>query len=516
MVDHHLRMADEGEGETLSSQTLSGLNWQVLASAVRFVAQFGIGIALARLLPPEDFGIVGIAYIVTGFASTLANLGFGPALIQRTELTERHVRVAHTLTVLVSAVMMVVLFASAERVAGFFGDGRVAPVLQVLSLTFPVTGFGTAAGALLTRRLAFDVLVRIELFASVIGYGGVAVVMAVAGYGYWSLVGGTLVQTVLATSLTYAAVRHDARPLTGRAEIRDLFRFSAGMSLTSLANYFARQGDYFVVGRLMDATSLGFYSRAYSLMQLPLSFFGDSLSRVLFPAASKVQGDAERFQRAFFTAFSLSVAVSLPISLGVAVLAPEIVLVLYGDRWAATIPLLQILALFGVFRMSYNTAAAFVRARGQAYRLLLSQVIYGVLVVGGSWWAGTRWGLEGVAWSVGGAMFAMWLLVAGFATRAASVPLVPFVRLTLRAAVPGLGVALVLLGLASGSRALGLPRPVLLGIAAVVLGSLTLLGLFQQARRFDNPAINAMLNRAFARIAAARHGIGRGFYRDTR
>lgn len=300
-------------------------------------------------------------------------------------------------------------------------------------------------------------------------------------------------QTVLSSVLSYAAERHALLPLVARAETRDLIGFSVGMSLTSTANYFARQGDYFVVGRLMSASSLGFYSRAYSLMQLPLTFFGRALSRVLFPAASRVQDDPERFRRAYLATFSISVAVSLPISLAVAVLAPEIILTLYGEKWAATVPLLQTLALFGVFRMSYNTAAAFVRARGQSYRLLLSQVIYGGMVVGGSWWAGTVAGLQGVAWAVGGAIFAMWLLVVGFANKAAAVSIGRFVSSLATAAVPGMAIGLFIYGVATGLRALLTPSFALLVVAGMAFSIITLWVLTYQARQLDHPAVQVHL-----------------------
>lgn len=497
-------MQAEPREQALGQQAVSGLSWQMLASAIKFVSSFGIGIALARLLPPEDFGIVGLAYIATGFAATLTDLGFGPAIIQRKELTERHIRVCQTLSVAATVLMGVALFASAGLIADFFKDPRVEPVLQVLALSFPFTGLGITSGALLTRQLAFKTLVKIQLFASILGYGGVAVAMAATGFGYWSLVGGTLVQTVLSTVLQYVASRHTLRPLVSRAEVRDLFGFSAGMSLTSTVNYFARQGDYFVVGRLMDATSLGLYSRAYTLMQLPMTFFGQALSKVLFPAASRVQDDPERFRRAFLTTFSISVAVSLPVSLMIAILAPEIILVLYGEKWAATIPLLQILALFGMFRMSYNTAAAFVRARGQAYRLLLSQVIYGALVLGGSWWAGSVWGLAGVAWAVGGAIFAMWLLVTGFAMRATSVGITEFGRTLAWATIPGLAVAAALFTFAAGSRMLALPQFVVMGTGGLIFAALTLWSLSHQAKQFNHPSINALRARGYSALSAFR------------
>lgn len=497
-------MADAPNNQDLSRQTVSGLSWQMLSSVVRFVAQFGIGIALARLLPPEDFGIVGLAYIATGFATILTDLGLGPAIIQRKELTQRHVRVCHTLSVVAAVLIGIALYGSAGLIADFFKDVRVEPVLQVLALTFPFSGFGTTAGALLTRRMAFSTLVKIELITSIVGYGAVAVTMAALGYGYWSLVGGTLVQTVLAALLKYAVTRHDLRPLTTRAEINDLFGFSAGMSLNTTVNYFAQEGDYFVVGRLMDAASLGFYSRAYALMQLPMKFFGSSLFHVLFPAAARVQDDPERFRRAFLTTFSLSVAISLPVSLSIAIFAPEIILVLYGEKWASTIPLLQILALFGAFRMSSNTAGAFIQAKGQAFRLLSSQIVYGFLVVCGSWWAGSVAGLEGVCWAVGGAMTVYWTFVVSFANVAALSSISQCLYSLRGALFPGLFVGVILLSVATGLRTITEEELVIFVIGAFVSGSVILWSFLRYIRSLDHPAIGNALSQITLRVVALR------------
>jgi lipopolysaccharide exporter len=497
---------------TLAQQTASGLGWQVSASGIRFLGRFGIGIALARLLPPEDFGIVGIALIATGFASTLADLGLGPALIQAKAITERHIRVSLTLSVLMAFLMAAALYGSARLIADFFDDARVGPVLRLLSLTFLLSGFSVTAAALLVRRLAFKTTVKIELLSSIAGYGGVAIPLAAAGFGYWSLVWGTIAQTALSVPMTYVAGRHSLRPLISRAEIRDLLRFSSGMSLSSTMNFFARQGDYFVVGRLMSAASLGIYSRAFMLMELPHVFLGTALSRVLFPAASRVQSDPERFRRAYLTTFSLSVAVSLPVSLGIAILAPEIILTLYGEAWAAAIPLVQILSLFGMFRMSYNTAGAFVRAKGHAYRILLCQVIYGTLVVGGSWWAATTYGLQGVAWAVGGAIASLWVLIVVFANHAAAVPITQFVRTVAVASGPGLVTGAALVALVTALRAMSVPQFVLLVLCGCALAIVLLRNLIYQARNVDHPVINQTLSRLGASLKSVRVAVAQCFW----
>jgi O-antigen/teichoic acid export membrane protein len=505
----------EATNPDLGSRTATGLSWQLLASFVRVFASFAFGVALARLLPPEDFGIVGIAFIVTGFVYILTDLGLTPALVQRREVNEAHVRVCHTVAMTAGVLMTVLVYAGAGSVADFFNEPRVEGVLQVLAFASLLSSFGATSGALLLRRLAFRTTVRIELIASVLGYGVVAVVMAARGSGYWSLVGGALAQAALSSVLSYAAVRHALRPLASAGEFKDLLGFSTGMALTSLINFFAVKGDYFIVGRMMNVASLGFYTRAYTLMELPQVVFGSALSRVLFPAAARVQDDADRFRRAYLAVFSISFAIALPVSLCLAILAPEVVLVLFGDVWKPVVPLLQILCLFGAFRMTYNTASAFLRARGKIVPLLLSTIVYGALVLGGGVWAASMAGVQGVAWTVGGAITVMWLLVVGAANRAADVPLPQFARELMLAALPGLAVSFGLLGLVAGMRAVEIPALLVLAVSGVAFTLALSAALLFHVRRLDHPGINTLLERVTRSAARVWRRLGRFVPRAT-
>jgi O-antigen/teichoic acid export membrane protein len=484
---------DEDAG--LTRRTASGVSWQVLASLIKAVSSFAFGIVLARLLPPEDFGIIGIAMIATGLVQVVSSLGLGTALIQRREIDDVHVRVCHTLSFLSAVLFTLILFGVAGPIAAYFNEPRVAPVLRLLSLGSVLAGFSTTAAALLTRRLAFKTTVKIELVASILGYGAVAVTLAALGYGYWSLVGGMLTQAGLASLLMYAAQPHSLRPLISIPVIRDMAGFSFGVSLTTLANYAALKGDYFVIGRLMNAASVGYYTRAYALMELPLVLFGSAVSRVLFSAAARVQEDLERFRRAYLTTISLAFAISLPVSLAMAILASELIAVLYGETWIPAVPALQILSVFGMFRMTYNTASAFVWARGQAYRLLGASVVYGFLVVGASWWGATRGGLAGVAWGVGVAITVMWLLVIGLANAAAGVTLPAFTRAFVSSTAPGFGIAIGLAILVHLMRLASFPPLVVLltGAAGFAVALVFVLG--RQVARYDLPEAAAFLAR---------------------
>jgi PST family polysaccharide transporter len=485
----------ESKVESLGDLAVTGLSWQVVANFLRFGAQFGITVVLARLLPPEDFGVIGIAYLIIGFVQVVSDLGFGQAIIQRDELTERHIRVCHTISVSFALLLVVALFFTAPMVASFFNDLRVSPAIQALTLSTLFVGFGITAASMLARNMAFKAIIIIELISAVLGYGVVSIAMAYTGFGYWSLIAGAIVQSFLASTLSYIAIRHPLKPLLAQAEFRDLVGFSTGSSLTSISAYFALKGDYFFVGRNMSAHALGLYARAYTLMELPLIFFGAALSKVLFPVASRIRQDKSRFKRGYLTAMLVSVSLSLPVSLALVILAPEIILVLFGEVWKPSIPLLQILCLFGVFRMSYNTAAAFLRAKGHVYYLFACIVIYGVAVCVGAWYFSTRQNLAGVAWAIGCSLLIMWTFVTFVANRKFEVRVGEFLVTLYHAATPGLVIATFLAVFIHGLRTIGWHPAVILVLGLTVFSSMFAYGVWRQFKRLDHPAMNSLLER---------------------
>jgi O-antigen/teichoic acid export membrane protein len=175
--------------ERLSVRAARAAKWRFAGAIVGGASQFAIGILLARLLAPDDFGLVALAFVVLGLAQPFGDLGLGGALIQRASLTDRHVRAAFTLSALFGLGIAALMVAAAPLGAAAMGDPRVTPVLRVLPLGLALQSTALAADALLRRRLAFERLFVIDVGSHVVGYGGVAVALALSGYGVWSWCG---------------------------------------------------------------------------------------------------------------------------------------------------------------------------------------------------------------------------------------------------------------------------------------------------------------------------------------
>ena len=171
-----------------------------------------------------------------------------------------------------------------------------------------------------------------------VGYGGVAVTLALTGQGVWSLVWGSLIQRLFTSCALLIVVRHSVRPILARRELQELLHFGVGSTLVAYVNYVARNADNFVVGRWMGAASLGLYNRAYNLMSLPHTYGASVMTSVLFPVFAQAQGNQERVRRGYLLLTQITAMVAGPAMATMAIVAPHLVLTVYGPKWTGVVP----------------------------------------------------------------------------------------------------------------------------------------------------------------------------------
>ena len=390
--------------------TVNAFAWRFISESSRFALQVAVMIVLARLLPVESFGLLTLSMIVINFASR-AQLGVPSAVVQRNEITETHVRVAFSLSVLSGIILAILIWSGAPLAAALFRAEAVTQVLRLISLSFLFTSFGAISEALLERKLDYRSLLKVELSSYGIGFCLVGITLALFDYGVWALAWATVVYSLLKTVLLYSVCPHPLRPSFNRSESAKLLRFGTGTSLARLASFAAANGDYFVVGRWLGTTALGLYSRAFQLMSLPMYQFSSVINYVLFPAYAKIQNDTDRLRRAYLGSLSLSFLVILPALTSLGIAAPELIAGCFGAQWiGATLPL-QILCIGGVFQCTYNLGDSLARAKGAVYWKFWCHTVYALCVIIASF-LGTPWGITGVAVGVVAAMLVIYLLMA--------------------------------------------------------------------------------------------------------
>jgi lipopolysaccharide exporter len=367
--------------ENLTSRSLRALNWSYLATIVNAVMQTGFTAVLARLLNPEAYGLIAMANLVLSFGSYFAHMGLGSALIQKDKLTTEDTRAAFTASLLLGLVFSGLAYALAPLGLYVFDQPALIPVIQVLGLSFLLSGLSTTATSLLRRTLDFRSLALIETASYIIGYGLVGVVLAWLKFDVWSLVIANLCQASLTALLAYHCHRHSVLPSFDWKTHKKLLSFGGRVSVIGFFEFIGFNVDTFIIARFWGAQSLGIYSRSYAIVNLPIQYFAVTFSKVLFPSFSQVQKEIPRLRGAYYSGSMLIAVVVMPISFGIVPAARELVLVLLGDQWMSGIIILQILAVMVPFSMGTVLPAIVCESLGRLNDKFLLQIAFVGLVL---------------------------------------------------------------------------------------------------------------------------------------
>ena len=350
---------------------------------------------LARLLTPEDFGLIALALIGMAILDTFPGLGVGEALIVVPEEDlEEKAETAFAVSVLVGFVLAAILAALGPIAASFFQQPELVEVMPVLGASFILLGFGITHGAIAQKRLDFRAR-NLASLADAISRGVVGVTLALTGAGVWSLVFGYLAGSAASTIALWLLVPWRPRLRPRRAHLRDLLGFGGTLTGVGVMAAFVTQFDFLVIGRVLGATSLAFYSMATRLPGYAILGLAAVVSRVLFPAFASLQ--QEDMPRACVRAFRYTALVVLPLAVFLGVLAEPLTLALFGDQWGASVGALQVLCVWaGASTFLYVAGSAF-KARKRAdivFKLAVPQAVG--LVVGSL--ALVRYGIVAVSW----------------------------------------------------------------------------------------------------------------------
>lgn len=380
---------------TFKQRAVSGVKWSTISQVGRQVAQLLTTIILARLLAPSDFGIIGMATVVIGFAGMFKDLGTSAAIIQKQGLSNELLSSIFWINAGFGTLAMVVLFACAPLVGWFYHDPRVIGVLQILSLSFFISGLSILQKTLLERSLAFRVLAKVEISAIVCG-AIVGISMALSGAGVWSLVFQTLTNVTLTTILLWLSSHWRPTWEFHWRDVKSISSYSLNLIGFNIFNYFVRNADYLLIGRYLGAQDLGYYTLAYRILLFPLQNISAVIGRVMFPAYSSIQHDNRRFCFVYLKIAATIAFITFPMMMGVLVLAEPFIVTVFGDNWQPVILLVMILAPVGLLQSIGTTTGAIYQAKGRTdwmFRWGLGAGTFIVLAVV----VGLQWNIIGVA-----------------------------------------------------------------------------------------------------------------------
>jgi len=369
----------------------------VVTQAFRFVLQFGSQVLLARMLSPEDFGLIAMIMVLTNFAVIFQSLGLSEATVQRARITQDQVDTMFWVNAGVGAIVSLLILGSAPLVGLFYSESRLVPVTMVLASMFLIRGVAVQHSAMLRRHMRFVAVGIVEVLAITIGVAA-GIISAVLGFGYWSLAVMHLA-IALSSTLGYwvAFPWRPGRPKKN-SDLRELLGFGSGVTGFNIVNFFSRNADNLIIGRFLGAEPLGFYSKAYSLLMLPIRQLRDPIAHVGLPVLSRLQDQPDRYRAYYLRLVLLLAFLSVPLAGFMGVYARSLILLVLGSQWEGAVPIFSILALVALWQPLTTTSGMVVLSCGRGDRYFSVGVISAIVTVA-SFVIGLPWGTVGVAWS---------------------------------------------------------------------------------------------------------------------
>jgi O-antigen/teichoic acid export membrane protein len=391
----------------LKQRTIRGGFAKFCSQGANFLLRVGSLMVLGRLLEPRDFGLVGMVMAVIGVLNLFKEFGLSTATVQRAHITREQISTLFWVNLLVGGILGLVALASAPIVAGFYHEPRLVAVTAVLAAGFLVNAAGVQHGALLQRRLRFTTLAIIEVISLAAGIA-TALGMAFRGFGYWALVGMTIVPPFVSTVCSWVATGWIPERPRWDIEILSILRFGGTITLNGLVVYLGYNLEKVLLGRYFGAEALGIYGRAYQLVSIPTENLNSAAGGVAFAALSRVQDEPERLKSYFLKGYSLVLALTLPLTMVCALFADDLILVLLGPKWHGAATVFRLLAPTILIFALINPLAWLLFSLGMVGRSLKVALVLAPLVISG-YLMGLPYGPNGVAFAYSATMM-LWVV----------------------------------------------------------------------------------------------------------
>jgi PST family polysaccharide transporter len=379
----------------LKEKTIRGGFARLAAQGAGFILRLVSIMVLARLLGPKDFGLVGMVTVFTGVLSLFRDFGLSSAAIQCATVTDEQISTLFWINLLVGALLGFLSAAMAPFIAAFYHEPRLLGVTIALASGFLFNAAGVQHGVLLQRQMRFTALAVINTVGLIVGTA-IAIVGAMAGYGYWSLVAMALAMPLITTIGFWLSTGWVPGRPRRRVGIRSMMRFGSIVTVNGLVLYIANNLEKVLLGRFWGVDALGIYGRSYQLINIPTDNLNSAAGEVAFAALSRLQDDPSRLRSYFLKGYSLILAMTLPITVACALFADDVVFVLLGAKWAAAAPILRLLApTIFIFAIA-NPLGWLMFSLGKVERSLKISFVIAPLMIAG-YVLGLPYGPRGVA-----------------------------------------------------------------------------------------------------------------------
>ncbi len=400
-------LTDQIETGDLRNQSVRGASIASASRIVALVMRIGSTGVLARLLSPNDYGLIAMTTLTIGFFSVFSDAGLSSATIQKKTITHSQISTLFWINLAIGALLATIVSSSAPLVAWFYGEDELVDITIALSLSFMIGAFAVQHQALLRRQLRFGLLAIAELTSSAGGIT-IAIYMAYNNYGYWSLVGLNLGAAALKTILVLLLVRWIPGLPKLSSGVLSMLKFGGDVLFFNAVNFFTRNADNLLIGRYWGASALGLYEKAYSLLLLPIGQINGPLGAVGISALSRLQHDPARFQEYFITVIRIIASLTIPIILILSIFSEQIVAFWLGEGWAESATLFKLLTFGAIIGSISNPLGWLLVSLGETKKYRTMGLVNSTLVMT-AFIIGLPYGPSGVALGYSGAAIILFL-----------------------------------------------------------------------------------------------------------
>ncbi|MEK1891394.1 MAG: lipopolysaccharide biosynthesis protein [Phyllobacterium sp.] len=366
----------------------------VIAQAIKIAVQFLSVIVLARLLVPEDFGLVASVSPIVAFVALFQNLGLQQAVVQRKEISQRQLNQVFWMSAMAGLATTAIVVALAPAVAAYYGDARMVGITIGAGLPLLLGSLAAMPLSLMNRHLQFGQLAVNDVITAIAGFLAAAAA-AYAGMGYWSLVLGPAASAAVALLAAWRVARwRPDKPVLGIDS--DIMSFGANLTGFNLVNFFARNLDNILIGKFSGPVELGYYDRAYKLLLFPLQNINQPLTRLMIPLLSRIQDDKPRFRDIYIQTNWLLAAVTVPAIAALTLTSEQVVAILFGDRWLPVAPIFAWLGIAGLIQPISSTTGWIFICQDRT-KTMFRWGMYSSVTTVVAFVVGLNWGAAGVA-----------------------------------------------------------------------------------------------------------------------
>lgn len=366
----------------LKKELLTGVFYTAVAKYSGIILSLVVAGVLARLIKPEEFGIVAIATVVISFFNIFSDLGIGSAIIQNKTLQQEDLSHIFSFTIWSGIILSFLFFLFSWPIASYYENHTLLTICQLLAINLFFASANIVPNALIYKAKNFKFIAWRTLGVQILG-GIIAIIIALTGGGLYALIINPIFSSILLFIISYHKYPQALKYTWGLAAIKKIFSFSVYQFLFNVINYFSRNLDKLLIGKYMGMSLLGYYEKSYRLMMLPLQNISHVITPVMHPVFSDYQNDLQQLSSSYEKIIRFLAFIGFPLSVFLWTSAREITLIIFGDQWLPSVPVFQILAISVGIQIVMSTSGSIFQASNDTRSLFICGVFSSILNVSG-------------------------------------------------------------------------------------------------------------------------------------